>query len=78
MYWFHHHVAGGEVILGEHEIMTKEVRFFSMGELRRLRLKGGPSRLAEEALQRAGNGGTAWAPEPPPAPPKVAAVQRMD
>ena len=59
VYWFHHHVAGGKVTLGEHESMTKEVRFVSLGELRRLLVKGGPPSLAEEALQRAGNGGTA-------------------
>ena len=78
VYWFHHHVTGGEVALGERESATKEVRFFSLGELRRLRLKGGSPGLAEEALQLAGSGGAARAPEPPPAPPEVAAVQRMD
>ena len=40
--------------------------------------KGGSPGLAEEALQLAGSGGAARAPEPPPAPPEVAAVQRMD
>ena len=52
--------------LGERESATKEVRFFSLGELRRLRLKGGSSGLAEEALQLAGSGGPARAPTPGP------------
>ena len=78
VHWFHHHVTGGEVILGKHEKMTKEVRFFSVGELRRLRLKGGPPGLAEEALQLASSGGAARAAELPPAPQKGAAGQRTD
>ena len=40
--------------------------------------KGGSPGLAEEAPQLASSMGVARAPEPPTAPPEVAAVQRMD